>query len=98
MNSIDIVSFVKKINDISKDTIIDIRDNYSYSLGHIPNAININSNQLLNNPKEYLSFNKTYYIYCSGGNNSKRVVNTLNSFGYNTINIDGGYDMYLLFK
>lgn len=86
------------INDllnINNANIIDIRNNFSYSSGHIPGAVNISSNDLLFNPEKYLNKNKVYYIYCDSGNRSKIIVNELNGIGYNTINILGGYNSYL---
>lgn len=76
--------------------IIDIRDNYSYNLGHIKNAINIPYYNLLNNHSHYLNKSDSYYLYCSNGRQSSEVSNRLNMFGYNTYNIIGGYDEYVL--
>ena len=78
--------------------IIDIRSRSKYNLNHIPGAINIESFELLNNPSKYLNKNDIYYLYCSSGFTSKMVVNKLNSLGYNTVNIDGGFNNYLLRK
>ena len=72
--------------------IIDIRNRGEYLLGHIDNAINIEKNTLLSNYGKYLNKSDTYYIYCNSGISSKRVVEYLNSLGYNTVNIDGGYN------
>ena len=86
------------MNNGDNINLIDIRDNFSFNNGHIPGAINIPKNMLILFPNRYLSLDKTYYIYCQSGNTSKRIVNDLNSFGYNTINVDGGYNLYLLTK
>ena len=74
--------------------IIDIRSNYKYNIEHIPNSINIDSIELVSNPNKYLNKNQKYYIYCQTGHTSKIVVDKLNSLGYNTVNIDGGYNLY----
>ncbi len=71
--------------------IIDIRDSYSYSLGHIYNAINIPMNELLNNPNQYLDKNKTYYIYCKSGVRSKKTCELLRIIGFNVINVVDGF-------
>lgn len=76
-------------------TLIDIRSEISYRQGHIPNARNIPANYLLLNYKKYLKKEKIYYIYCQNGLTSKRVVQKLNSLGYNTRNYEGGYNQYL---
>ena len=71
--------------------IIDIRMKYDYDKGHIDKAVNIREDLLLNNPGYYLDKSKLYYIYCENGHRSKMVVNKLNSMGYHTLNIEGGY-------
>ena len=78
--------------------IIDIRSKSKYDISHIPGAINIDSLDLLNNPGRYLNMNDTYYIYCTSGYTSDGVVHKLNRLGYNTVNIDGGFNNYLLRK
>ncbi len=76
--------------------IIDIRSFYQYKNGHILGAKSIEKDELLNNPSKYLKKEETYYIYCNSGVQSKSVVQKLNSIGYSTVNIDGGYYNYLL--
>lgn len=76
--------------------IIDIRNSIKYNEGHIPNSVNIYSYDLLFDPKKYLKTNEKYLIYCQSGITSKVVVNKLNKMGYNVINLDGGYNNYLL--
>ena len=78
--------------------IIDIRDKDKYDISHIHNAISIPSNLLLQNPSKYLNKIDTYQIYCTSGVTSKMVVNILNNLGYNTVNLDGGYNKYMLNK
>ena len=94
MNSISIKELVNK-QDI---TIIDIRPNYEYQYGTIPTAINIPAIKLISNPTKYLEKNKTYYILCQSGRQSIDIVKTLNIQGFNTVNIIGGYNNYLLSK
>ena len=78
------------------NNIIDIRSQYEYNLGHIPNARYISSIELLMNTDRYLNKGEVYYIYCSSGNRSRSIVNKLNNKGYKTVNIIGGYNNYLL--
>lgn len=78
--------------------IIDIRDKSKYNISHIPNSINIEVYDLLYNTDKYLNKNDTYYIYCTSGITSGKVVNNLNNKGYHTVNIDGGFNNYLLRK
>ena len=49
-------------------------------------------------PEKYLSLNSNYYIYCENGLTSNKVVGILNSRGYHTYNISGGFKDYLLSK
>lgn len=82
------------IDNIDSLNIIDIRDQYLYNLGKIPNAKNIPMNFLIMNPQNYLDDEETYYIYCSHGNNSRRVCKILTDKGYDVVNIIGGYNEY----
>ena len=91
MNGITVIDLLK----IKKPTIIDIRDNYAYNFGHMKKAINIPYYNLLNNYSHYLNKNEKYYLYCENGRQSLEISNRLNLFGYNTANINGGYEEYL---
>ena len=84
-----------KLFSMTSPIIVDIRDNYSYNLGHIKNAINIPYYNLLGNYSHYLNKNSTYYLYCGEGRQSEEIANRLRSFGYDTYNIIGGYLGYL---
>ena len=86
---------VQEIVLLTNPTIVDIREYYYYSIGHIPHAISIPYYNLLNNYNHYLNKYSTYYLYCETGEQSKELVVRLNSFGYNTLNIIGGYQEYL---
>ena len=76
---------------LNKDNIIDIRDNYSYNEGHIPNAKNIPYYSLLSNHSIYLNKKEKYYLYCNYGIQSMEISNKLNLLGYNTYYIKEGY-------
>lgn len=91
MNNISIEEVINLINP----KIIDIRENYYYNLGHIPGAISVPYYNLLNNFNHYLHRNEKYYLYCETGEQSREIANRLNSFGYQTYNIIGGYQEYL---
>ena len=87
MNTISIDEVIKMNNPI----IVDIRDNYSYNISHVKNAINIPYYNLLNNYSHYLDKNKVYYLYCDEGKQSFEMSKRLNLFGYNTMSISGGF-------
>lgn len=97
MNQINISDLISKLEK-EKINIIDIRCHYEYLLGKIPTAINIDKILLLQSPSTYLDKQKTYYIYCQSGTSSNNLVQKLNSIGYKTVNINGGYNNYLLRK
>lgn len=97
MNSIDINTLLSKLEHEPLN-IIDIRSNYEYQQGRIPTAKNIDKNILKNLPEKYLNKDKKYYIYCQSGHSSNNIVKLLNANGYNTVNITGGYNNYLLRK
>ena len=59
MNEISISNLLK----LSNPNIIDIRDNYTYNMGHIPNAKNIPYYSLLSNYSIYLKKMKTLIIW-----------------------------------
>lgn len=97
MNSIDITKLMVMLEKKPLN-VIDIRTNYEYLNGHIPTAKNIDKNVLVMYPNKYLNKEDTYYIYCQSGHSSNNIVKMLNSKGYNTVNIQGGYNNYLLRK
>lgn len=69
--------------------IIDIQDKYNYQLNHVPGSINIPYDELMNNYRNYLNKNETYYIYCKSGKLSKRVVMVLSYLGYSVVSFEG---------
>lgn len=86
---------INEIDFITLDNnLIDLREKYEYLLGHIDNSINIPYNHLITNPNIYLDINKKYYLYCESGSRSMRMCNYLNSLGYNTVDLIGGYSKY----
>lgn len=97
MNHINIDNLIEKMKN-EKIYVIDIRHPIEYSRGYIPGSKNIPAQRLLLDPAYYLDKNKIYYLYCQSGHTSNNVVNRLNSLGYNTVSIDGGYNNYLLMK
>lgn len=93
MFQISIVELFKMRNPI----IIDIRNTYSYSLGHISGAISVPYYNLLNNYSHYLSKYSRYYLYCESGDQSLEIAERLQRFGYDALSIIGGYQEYLRF-
>lgn len=92
------ISILELLPNIDKVKLIDIRSVAKYNDNHIPNAININSENLVANPSKYINKNEKYYLYCQKGITSKKIVQILNVKGYNVVNIQGGYESWLLEK
>ncbi|MBQ1812517.1 MAG: rhodanese-like domain-containing protein [Bacilli bacterium] len=78
--------------------LIDIRENYEYRIGHIPNAINISRELLELSPEKYLNKDDVYTLYCDRGIISFELSNKLNKLGFNTKSLKGGYLEYLKLK
>lgn len=78
------------------NNLIDIRDNYQFNLGNIPNSINIPYNFLIMNPENYLDKGKKYYLYCGYGSKSRVACEKIVLKGYDVVNVLGGYNDYLL--
>lgn len=89
---------VSDLLKLSNPNIIDIRGVENYNNNHIPNAKNVNSKELMINPQKYLDKSQTYYLYCQHGITSQRLCQILRNQGYNTINVIGGYEAWLLQK
>lgn len=89
--SIKVNQITNLLNDID---LIDIREPYEYSYGHIPKAKNIPMNTILSNPGKYLDKNKEYYIVCHSGSRSSSACNVLSKQGYKVINVSGGTGSY----
>ena len=90
--------YYKSYNILTQSNNGTIRTKESYNNNHIPNAKDISQNELLINPEKYLNKNMEYYIYCQHGYSSKKMCQILNSRGYKTINIIGGYEAWILGK
>lgn len=80
----------------NKSNIIDIRSIEKYNNNHIDGSINIPFEKLIINPSKYLKRNETYYIYCQRGMQSKKACLILKNQGYRVVNINGGYEAWIL--
>lgn len=85
-----------KIDEYFNDNnviIIDVRNHYDYSQGHIPTAINIPYNEF-HEVKRSLPRNKTLILYCERGGTSIILARDLCKEGYIVKNIYGGINAY----
>lgn len=95
ISSISVSDFLKQQTERQ---VIDIRSIQSYNNNHIPGAKNIPRDKLLNEPQKYLNRYEIYYIYCQSGIRSKDTCRQLLRLGYKVININGGYESWMLEK
>lgn len=87
---------VLELKKLSNANIIDIRSMEKYNDSHIPGSINIPKVLLIKSYSKYLTKDRFYYIYCQRGEQSVRLCRFLNSLGYHTINIKGGWESWIL--
>lgn len=66
--------------------IIDVREDFEYEMGHIPEA---KSKPLSTFPVE-LDKEKSYYVVCQSGGRSANACHILSQKGYDVINVEGG--------
>ena len=82
---------IKTINineyNSSMGKLIDIESKEVYLKHHVNGAINIDKDTLLYNRERLLNKDETYYIYCSKGNKSRRVVSILELYGYKVVQV-----------
>lgn len=80
---------VISINDYNENMgiLIDVRHPLDYVKKHDPRSINIYADKLILNHSKYLNKNDTFYIICSKGLLSSRVVRTLSYYGYNLVQV-----------
>lgn len=90
------VTFTDFFSIPNKGILIDVRDKESYLQGHVPDAKNIISSELLYHASSYLNYHDTYYLYCDVGYISDDLCKRLRMQGYHVFSIVGGYQNYLL--
>lgn len=86
------------VNDLDKligtIDLIDIREPYEFTGGHIKTAKNIPMGELVAHTDQYLNKDKKYYLMCQSGMRSSRTVSTLKKADYQVINVKGGMGAY----
>lgn len=81
-----------EVTESVENLVIDIRNNFSYSIGHIPSSINILDQNLIELIEEGNIFPKTkkIIIVCRNGDLSKKIAYFLKVQGYNAFSLKGG--------
>ena len=83
-----------KNKDRDSFVIIDIRDEESFAYGHIPGAINIPQNQVLERVKNFRK-DKEICVCCKVGLISKQIASSLQELGFVAYSLKGGYASFL---
>mgnify|MGYP004633788603 FL=1 len=74
-----------------KDTyIIDVREDYEYKSGHLPNSYNIPLGHINSISLNNFSHTSTIIVYCRSGNRSNTAANLLIKLGYENVYDMGG--------
>lgn len=89
---------ISELNTLSDINLIDIRSIEKYNNNHIDGAKNIPLNIIISKPDKYLNKIEKYYIYCQRGIQSRKLCSILSNLGYKVINIQGGYEAWILNK
>jgi rhodanese-related sulfurtransferase len=89
---------VEELAKLNAPIIIDVRESYEYEIGHIPNALNIPLDEIIDNYEKFLKTDTKYYIYCETSLRSSRVCDLLYDLGYDVNLIIGGYKDWLVFN
>lgn len=97
----ELTEFIRENKDM---VIIDVRSRPEYQEGHIPGAININSEDVIKKSKSsfqnYLKQNninldeKYIIVYCDRGGRSIYFTKYLIESGYHAVSLTGGYRAY----
>ncbi len=80
--------------DKSQCVIIDIRDNYAFTYGHIDGSVNVPQNEF-NMECPYLDRDKKIIMCCRSGIISRQAAEELCETGYEAYNLAGGYAEWL---
>ncbi|HPY80174.1 MAG TPA: rhodanese-like domain-containing protein [Bacilli bacterium] len=76
-----------------KPNIIDVREDYEFTEGHIPGAINIPMSTFIKNIDQLEKYSH-YYVVCYSGARSDIAARYLDKQGYNATNVLGGMSIY----
>lgn len=83
-----------KTLDRDNYVLIDIRDATAFDYGHIPGALNIPQEEVVDRIKKFKQ-DKDIYIYCKSGIISYDIVDQLRDEGIRAFNLKGGYVEWL---
>ena len=97
LSKIKVISVIE-LNNINQEKnndniLLDVRTEEEFNLGHIPNAINISHDLLLNNLSPLNEYKeKNIYVYCRSGVRASLIINELLSNEFNNIiDVEGDF-------
>ena len=73
----------------SGEKVVDVREDWEFTNGHVPNAKHIALNSVPENLNEF-SKDSTTWIICQSGGRSMTAANYLEGQGYNVVSVAGG--------
>lgn len=79
---------VQELHDSPDVVIVDVREADEYASGHVPGAVNLPMSTLGGRLNELPDGD--FVVICQIGGRSARVVEALESRGYDVTNVDGG--------
>ena len=71
------------------DKVVDVREDWEFTDGHVPTAKHIALNSVPENLNEF-SKDSTTWIICQSGGRSMTAANYLEGQGYNVVSVAGG--------
>lgn len=91
INKITSDQALEDFNNKTGYIIVDVRTKQEFDEAHIPGAINIPNEEIIDTkPEELPDLNQEIYIYCRSGNRSNQAAIKLNRMGYTNIYDFGG--------
>jgi rhodanese-related sulfurtransferase len=73
----------------SGEKVVDVREDWEFTDGHVPTAKHIALNSIPENLNEFSKDSKTWII-CQSGGRSMTAANFLEAQGYNVVSVAGG--------
>jgi len=90
------ISTVQLIKDIDKYTLIDVREQNEWDLGHIKGAYHLPLSHMNNGDLPDIEKDKNIVIYCLAGIRSRQAATFLKNAGFtNLTNMSGGYEEWV---
>jgi rhodanese-related sulfurtransferase len=74
-------------------TVIDVREGFEYTDGHVPGAVHIPMGTVPGRVEEFRA-DEPVYVICRSGNRSHQVGLFLERHGIETVNVSGGTDAW----